>query len=135
MRETDLLDKYLAEEKGKPFSWDSFGTGDCMTFVAGWGMLLNGIDFAAHLRGRYSDEAGARAMLNAEGGAVVFFDRVSGPRKAEGERGDIGLMAFNGWHLAMICTGSMWVLRAGTSGIRYIRRPPEFVWSPNPARP
>ena len=132
----DLLDRYLAAEKDKPFSWDSQGTGDCMTFVAGWGIALNGIDFAADLRGRYCDEAGARALLEAEGGAVAFFNRVSGERRPEGQqqRGDIGLLAYKGWHLAMICTGSMWVLRSATTGLRYIRRPPEHIWAPNPTR-
>lgn len=136
MRETDDLDRYLAAERDKVFAWDGLGTGDCMTFVAGWGVILNGIDFAAPLRGRYEDEQGARRVLDEQGGAVSFFDRVSGPRRAPDQqfRGDIGLLSFNGWHLGMICTGTMWVLRAAPRGIRYIRRPPELIWAPNVAR-
>lgn len=133
MRETDLLDTYLDQERGKPFCWGQ-GNGDCLLFIAGWGIVLNGIDFAADLRGTYHDEDGAKAAIARKGGAVSFFDQVAGSRKSMGERGDIGLAAFNGWHLGMICTGSMWVLRAGHQGLRFVRRPPDIIWAPNSAR-
>ncbi|WP_425374178.1 DUF6950 family protein [Neorhizobium lilium] len=135
MRETDLLDGYLAAEREKPFAW-GVGNGDCLLFVAGWGLVLNGVDFAAHLRGTYSDEAGARAAIETEGGAISYFDKVAGQRRQGGSffRGDIGLVSFNGWHLGMICTGSLWVAKTGEGGLRYLRRPADIAWAPNPAR-
>jgi len=135
MPETDLLSRYLASERDQKFTWGQ-GNGDCLLFLAGWGIMLNGIDFAADLRGTYSDEAGARAAIDRRGGAVAFVASVSGPERQEGqqERGDIGLLAFNGWHLGMICTGSMWAVRAGEGGIRFIRRPADFIWAPNARR-
>jgi hypothetical protein len=135
MRETDLLDLYIAQEMRKPFAWGQ-DNGDCLLFVAGWGLALNGIDFAANLRGRYSDEAGARRAIEGEGGPVAFFDRVAGARRDPENctRGDVGLMPFGDWYLGAICTGARWVLRGGSGGIRNIRRPPEFAWEPNSAR-
>lgn len=136
MRETDLLDRFLERERHVRFSWDSFGTGDCLMYVAGWGILLNGVDFAAHLRGTYCDEAGARRAIAAQGGAIAFFDRVAGERRRDDDyrRGDIGLLGFGDWHLGLICTGTMWVCRAGAGGNRMIKRPPDLVWAPNAAR-
>lgn len=132
---SDLLAHYLSEERMKPFEWGR-GNGDCLLFLAGWGILLNGVDFAEDFRGRYSDEAGAHRVIDARGGAVAFVASVSGARKRSGQqlRGDVGLLAFNGWHLGMICTGDLWAARAGDRGIRYVRRPPDFIWAPNEAR-
>lgn len=48
---------------------------------------------------------------------------------APARRGDVGLMAFDGWPLGMICTGAMWAFRHGTRGIRMIRCEPEIFWN------
>lgn len=136
MLEADLLYRFLERERGVKFSWDSWGTGDCLMYIAGWGIMLNGVDFAAHLRGTYSDEAGARRAIAREGGSVALFDRVAGPRREPGEhaRGDIGLLTLGDWHMGFICTGSMWSCRAGEGGNRFVKRLPDIVWAPNAAR-
>ena len=126
----DLLSIYLRAEMAKPFSWDSFGTGDCLMFLAGWWQMLNGEDPAAALRGAYHDEASARAALTKEGGAIAFLDRVAAERcePLQARRGDIGLLSFKGWHLGLICTGPMWALRNGTGGVGFTRMPADIAW-------
>ena len=45
---------------------------DCTTFCASWAEQLTGIDIAADLRGTYSTEDGAHAIVEAAGGQVSF---------------------------------------------------------------
>lgn len=137
MPETDLLSRYLDGEKDVDFSYDSHGTGDCLTFMAGWVLLWQGIDYASDFRGRYHDEAGAKALITARGGAVSYLtEKFGAPRSAAGgwQRGDIGLLPFDGWYLGMICLGNLWALRGTPRGVRYTRRSPEVIWTPNAAR-
>lgn len=132
----DPLSIYLRREMATPFSWDSYGTGDCMMFLAGWWITLHGADPATALRGAYHDEASARAALAKEGGAVALLDRVAAERCGAGDarRGDIGLLAFKDWHLGLICTGPMWALRNGTGGVGFTRMPADFAWRSTPAQ-
>ncbi len=132
----DLLSIYLRAEMAKPFSWDSFGTGDCMMFLAGWWIMLHGADPATALRGAYHDEASARAALAKEGGAVAFLDGVAAERceASHARRGDIGLLSFKDWHLGLICTGPMWAMRYGSGGVGFISRPADFTWRSTPAQ-
>lgn len=125
----DLLDAYLAEERLKPFVWGE-GNGDCILFVAGWVDRLRGTAFGDMARGRYSNEAEARVVIDRHGGAVELFRELLGPAGASPwRRGDVALRPFNDWWLGMICTGDMWAARAGKRGIVLWRRAPAFVWS------
>ncbi|MCC2608395.1 DUF6950 family protein [Neorhizobium petrolearium] len=129
MRETDLLDRYLAEEKEKTFRWGE-ENGDCLLFLLGWAELAAGAHASRPWRGEYGDHQGAWWMLERFGGAIAAVIDVLGPPRlgSDARRGDIGLMAANGWHLGMICTGSMWVLRAGTRGVKFTRSAPDICW-------
>lgn len=121
----DLLDRYLAAERARAFAW---GTADCLQFPAGWGALL-GFD-AARWRGLCDDEAGARAVVAQHGGAAAIMSDVFGPEGDIGaaRRGDVGLVAYDGWHVGLICTGEMWCLRHAVRGLRFGRIAPTFVW-------
>jgi hypothetical protein len=129
MRTTDDLDRYVARERMKPFAWGT-DNGDCLLFLLGWAERL-GHEASHQWRGAYSDEAGARAALEAFGGAPAAVSDVLGD-PIEGrapQRGEVGLLAADGWYLGMICTGKMWVLRAGIRGVRFSRRPADIVWA------
>ncbi|TPJ76187.1 hypothetical protein FJ422_30340 [Mesorhizobium sp. B2-6-3] len=126
----DLLALYLAEERQRPFAWGQ-GNGDCLLFLLGWAERAAGRMASVAWRGAYRDEAGARMCLEAFGGAPWAVCDVLGPPRmgSEARRGDVGLFETEGWHLGMICTGRLWVMRAHEQGIRYARLKPELVWS------
>jgi hypothetical protein len=126
----DLLDDYLAEERLKPFAWGG-GNGDCLLFLAGWAERLRWPQAGQPWRGRYADEAGARALLAASGGPVEAISSVVGQPSTElnHRRGDLGLFPLDDWFMGMISTGTMWALRHGERGIVLWRRQPAFVWS------
>lgn len=128
MRETDLLDRYLAQERARPFVWGR-GNGDCLLFLLGWAEL-HSLKASHQWRGTYSDEQSARKSLDAFGGAAAAVCDVLGPPRmgSLAQRGDVGLLETDGWHLGMICTGSMWALRDGRRGVRMVRRAPNMVW-------
>lgn len=111
------------------FSWDSAANGDCLLFLAGWAEQIGFTDAGAKWRGAYASELQARATLERQGGAVWAVTEVMGPPRmgSQAQRGDIALLAHEGWHLGLICTGRMWALRA-VRGIGLTRRQPEFIW-------
>ena len=129
MPRTDRLDSYLAGEKLKSFSW-GVDNGDCLLFLLGWAETIGRADLAQSWRGLYATEDEARALLERRGGAVTAGRSMFGPPRigTPAVRGDVGLLAHDGWHFGMICTGNMWALRAGLRGIRLTRRPADIVW-------
>lgn len=131
MRETDLLDRYLADERTRPFEWTSLGNGDCQLFPCGWAEQVGWTGAGRPWRGFYSSEAEARDLLLSRGGAVLAWtDLLGAPRMGSApRRGDIGLLEMDGWHLGMICTGSMWAFRDGRRGVRLVRAAPDICWS------
>jgi hypothetical protein len=128
MPATDLLDLYIEDEKSKPFAWGQ-ENGDCLLFLLGWTERC-GRTSPSSWRGAYACEAEAKALLAAAGGAVVAVTETLGTPRigSPAARGDVGLLSVDDWHLGMICTGSMWVLRAGTRGVRLTRSAPEIIW-------
>ncbi|TWG90312.1 hypothetical protein L598_000700000680 [Mesorhizobium sp. J18] len=129
MRETDLLDCYLAGEKRKPFEWGK-GNGDCLLFLLGWAEIATNRTATVVWRDMYRTEHGAHVALEEFGGAVAAVTDVLGaPRMgSEAKRGDVGLLEVQDWFLGMICTGRMWVLRAGEKGVRFTMRQPDMIW-------
>lgn len=129
MRETDALDDYLSEERNHPFEWSSRRNGDCQLFPAGWVERIGWPGAGLPWRNRYSNENEARILLGERGGAVSAWCDLLGPPRmgSAARRGDVGQMAVDGWHLGMICTGSMWVIRAGEGGIRFVRPRTEII--------
>ena len=131
MRETtDHLDAYLAHERSRPFEWTSLANGDCQLFVAGWAERIGWPDAGAPWRGLYSSEDSARRLMEERGGAVWAWTNQLGPPRigSDARRGDVGLLAVDGWHLGMICTGRLWVLRDGKRGIRFCHRSADIAW-------
>ncbi|MBP1849700.1 DUF6950 family protein [Rhizobium halophytocola] len=130
MRETDELDDYLAQERAQAFEWTGQRNGDCQLFPIGWAERIGWPLAGASWRGRYSSEEEARALVDRRGGLVSAGCELFGPPRigSAAQRGDVGLLAAEGWHLGMICTGSMWVIRAGDRGIRFCRREPDIIW-------
>jgi len=122
----DLLDQYLAEEIQRPFEWGC-RNGDCLLFLLGWAELC-GKKASRQWRGSYTSEDGARsALFNFGGAKAALFDVFGQQSECSPSRGDVGLLRYDDWHLGVICTGRMWVMRAGTRGVSFTRRCPEIV--------
>lgn len=81
---------------GAEFGWGGLDVIDCSTFPAAWILRVDGRDAAEPWRGRYSDEEGARAFVQAEGGLLRLFDRrlrgMGFPRSAAPSTGHVGLV-------------------------------------------
>lgn len=123
----DLLDRFLADERGSPFVW---GTDDCCLFIGRWVVLATGSRFMDDWTGTYHDEAGARQRLEAVGGAPAMFTGYLGKpiKPALAVRGDIAVTSYDGWHMAMICTGRMWAAKRLKGGVSMLRVPVETAW-------
>lgn len=52
--------QFLQQRKNSPFEW---GVHDCALFAADGIEAITGVDIASAFRGKYSDEAGARAAI------------------------------------------------------------------------
>lgn len=120
----------MAEERMNGFSWGR-GNGDCLLFLLGWWELATGRWAPVQWRGSYSDEAGARHALHCFGGAIAAVCDIAGPPRigSQPQRGDIGLRATDGWHIGMICTGTMWAFRDAKGGVRMVRLAPDLTWA------
>lgn len=129
MRETDLLDRYLADERSKPFEWSSQANGDCLLFLMGWGERL-GLHPTIRWRGAYACETGARLALHRFGGEVAAITDVLGPPRMGSlpRRGDVGLIHLRGRTFGVICTGHMWAFRAIEGGVGYCQLPVDYCW-------
>ena len=73
------LHEYIAAATDRPFV---FGEHDCWLFASGAVETLTGVDPAADLRGRYSDDASAKALLR-DIGAGTFLRLVQSRFKAK----------------------------------------------------
>lgn len=62
-----VLSEFLADATRRRWRW---GETDCMLTVCDWIAVARGFDPAAPFRGRYSDEAGCRALLASAGGLL-----------------------------------------------------------------
>lgn len=70
------LTRYIRDAMRRPFEW---GAHDCCLFPADWVLRVTGIDPAADWRGGYTDEEGARRLVEAAGGLPSLFARGMGP--------------------------------------------------------
>lgn len=130
MRETDLLDLYLAKERACPFEWTSLSNGDCLLFALGWAERL-GFHSPTPWRGSYSTEREARHLLQKAGGPVAAITDVLGPPRmaSPASRGDIALIAVRDRIFGAVCTGNMWAFRAIEGGVGFCRLPADVVWN------
>lgn len=90
-RLADTVEQY----RRTPFAW---GTSDCVIFAADCAKALTLADPAADYRGKYSDAAGATAIITSLGGSNVgdaaahFFEAHPTPH-AHARRGDIAVVS------------------------------------------
>lgn len=98
----------LETARDKPFRW---GSHDCGLFAGDCVLAMTDIDPVAEYRGRYTDEAGARAiMLELAGGGLravwtqAFGAALNNTRFAK--RGDVVLIDVNGVEATGIVVGA-----------------------------
>lgn len=85
----ERLTAFLAESRDRSFTWGEF---DCILFSMSAVEAQTGIDHAAEYRGRYSDKAGAAAILKAQGKGTLLrtLDATLPRRKpSRARRGDL----------------------------------------------
>lgn len=68
----DALRSYIEGHIVSRWSW---GGVDCVFFAINWVRAFTGIDPAKRLRGSYSDESGAEAVMEREGGFLAMVKR------------------------------------------------------------
>lgn len=80
----------IAERRNKPHAW---GDNDCALFAADLVAAMTGQDFGALFRGRYHNEAGARAILRSHGWSTLadVADHCLPRRLGRPRRGDLVL--------------------------------------------
>ena len=81
----------LEARRALPHVW---GENDCALFAASMVEAITGVDFGAEFRGQYSDEAGAREMMEAWGWAdlAALADDCLPPQEGRARRGDVVLV-------------------------------------------
>lgn len=118
-----ILTATLREWRRSRFAWSC--PDDCLTGVGAYAGLLTGTDPCAPWRGAYSDEAGARAILAAGGGAFVILDKAMTSaglkRVQQAERGDVVCAQFGEEQVGGICLGQFSVFRTPGHGVVELR--------------
>ncbi len=119
------------------FRWGGMGGDDCTTFCASWVAEVLGVDPAERLRGTYSTQEGAHAILNAAAGLVPFmashleplgYQRVDAPQD-----GDVGVVLApvgtdgDFREIGAIRFGPLWAV-LGPHGVAARRLDPVAVW-------
>jgi hypothetical protein len=93
----DRLSAFVAEHRAPPFVW---GERDCCLFAADWVEACTGVDPAAALRGRYTDQDGARAAVRSHGGYEAMISSCLGCAPLEyplsARRGDVAAVDGDG---------------------------------------
>jgi hypothetical protein len=72
MAEVLGLKEYFGAQIFSRWKW---GENDCVFFAINWIVIHTGVDPAERLRGSYSDEGGAMAVIDREGGFVEMVKR------------------------------------------------------------
>jgi hypothetical protein len=101
------LDALLSERASSPFVW---GQNDCCIFAADVVAALTGTDPAADLRGTYSTQEEAHALLAERGGIGGIVTQMLGdpvPRLMA-RVGDLGLVTHDGTETLAVCIGQQW---------------------------
>lgn len=108
------LQDFVQAERGRAFRW---GSADCCLLAADAVQALTGRDPAAPWRGSYTDEAGARALLEEHGGLRGLISTALGPATnlpAMAGRGDVGaalLPGMGGEEIACVVTAQGLLVR------------------------
>lgn len=110
----------------RPFSWGEF---DCCLFAADCAVAVCEIDPAAHYRGRYRSESGAKRLLKKIHGSLesawdACFERIN---PAFIQRGDVAMYeGANGRGVAVYWAGEYWSV--AEDGVGRIACVPLIVW-------
>jgi len=106
---TQALGPFLRDRAGAPFKW---GVNDCATFAADAIQAVTGVDIAADFRGKYEDEAGALAAIQAVCGGSTVADAAAycaqkhglaeWPHPLRAQRGDLVVAENDGKPIAGI---------------------------------
>ena len=100
-----LLDELIRDRASRPFE---YGTNDCCLFACDCVEAVTGHDPGADLRGTYTAEQGAQALVERLGGvAAIAADRAGeeiGPLLAQ--VGDVVLVQFGGRDTLAVCLGT-----------------------------
>lgn len=106
---TDIVDETLRNWGRGSHIW---GKTDCMLSVADFILEVTGIDYGVRFRGRYDDEAGARAAMAAYGGPVALLDYTGLATLAGPRRGAVCVVETNGGdRIGALCTGDAIAVR------------------------
>lgn len=105
------LEKLVQERQHARFAW---GSQDCSMWACDAVQAVTGHDPAQDLRGLYSTEAEAAALIEEGGGlpamACARFGAEIGPRLAAA--GDVGLIATPRGDALVVCAGGHWLAAA-----------------------
>jgi len=113
-----MLGDYLARAAATPWAW---GEHDCCTHAGDWAITWGQGDPMEEWRGRYHDEAGARAFIADAGGLVHLWrrglDKIGARPVADPSAGDVGVIIAIGMdgqpeHVGAVFTGRRWSFRA-----------------------
>ena len=116
------LVRTIEAKRREPHAW---GLNDCALCAADMVMAQTGQDFGAAFRGRYDDEAGARAMLGTLGhdDLASLADSVLPRGEGRPQRGDVVLQPHPaGDFLAIVWGGG--VVGPGPRGLALVPRAP-----------
>lgn len=106
----ELLAAFVESRLATPFAW---GSNDCVTFVADAAQAISGDDPLGALRGQWTTDAEAEAVLSTMGGLQAAVTATLGaPLEAPSfaQRGDALLvrMPGTGAEIMALCLGSRW---------------------------
>jgi hypothetical protein len=105
----DLVDETLREWRRTPFV---YGASDCMLSVLTYLARAGAKDTTPLYAGRYSDHAGALAMMAAHGGASGLIAATGAvPVSGDPIRGDVLELPYGTEIIGGVCTGGMVAVR------------------------
>ncbi len=126
-----LIREFLARQSAVPFLW---GRSDCCLFAADYVRAVTGRDPGEHLRGQYSDEDGAVATLDENGGLEGVMDLSEWARVNAPEEGDIAIVKYAPLGreevlLPAIRVAGGWYHKCGHGGVAFSKLPePQVIW-------
>jgi len=119
----DRLAAFVGATAARPWDW---AAENCTFWVADWGLVRWGLDFAARYRGRCRSEEDADALVGGDLVALVSPE-IPLPRKDAPAEGDIGVIEFRGRQVSAIWSGSHWLIRT-PRGVAMVRARAIAIW-------
>ena len=112
---TDLVDQTLATWRRGGHVW---GQTDCLLSIGDYLAAAGHKDVPAQFRGTYDSEAGAQAVIDANGGCDGLIDMTGASRTDDPQRGDVALVQGVG----ALCTGDGFAMRLERGVVEVSRR-------------